>query len=119
MKVICTVFLAILLVSCATESTKTSSQEAFVQDGIRIIPPVKNMYGEGVFEEVRVEGFFDGGTDCTTIIDAEGKSFDVYINRRIGSENKGAIYLNAYPGESNSVLVIDQAGFKQKIGNFE
>lgn len=58
----------------------------------------------------------DGGTKWIKITDAEGKKFDVYIDHRIDTTTPGSIYLIDYPGKSNSVRVVDQRDFEQKIG---
>jgi uncharacterized protein (UPF0218 family) len=64
----------------------------------------------------------DGGTTWLTIIDSKGKKFDVYFDRRFRVENgrivgnePGTIYLNAYPTDSNAVMVINQDEFRNKV----
>ena len=89
----------------------------FVQKDIRIVPPVKQQRDDqGYLVTAEVN---DGGTKEIKITDAEGRTFDVYIDHRINSKTPGAIYLNAYPGETNSVRVANQHEFNQKVGVFE
>jgi len=57
----------------------------------------------------------DGGTQPGRFTDARGRTFDFYIDHRIGTTTPGAIYLNAYPQKPKSVRVIDQTEFKQKL----
>ncbi len=89
---------------------------AFVQDGIRIVPPVEREHVGGL---IVINAFNDGGTKQVKITDVEGKTFDIYIDYRIGSKSPGAIYLNGYPGDSNTVRVVDQEAFKRKVGDFD
>ena len=92
---------------------------AFVQNDIRIVPPVIQ---EGYDKETKVSTlsmFNDGGTRWFKITDAEGNKFDVYVDHRIGSATTGAIYLVAYPDKPETVLVLDQKDFRKKIGVFE
>jgi hypothetical protein len=91
----------------------------FVQDGIRIVPPVSEEGSDPVSHTLTFSLFNDGGTRWVKITDAEGKKFDVYIDHRINSPTPAAIYLNAYPGKPDSVLVVDQKDFRKKIGVFE
>lgn len=69
--------------------------------------------------------FNDGGTRWIKITDAEGKKFDVYLDRRLSPDGSGGfpstngIYLMAYPGHSNSVRVVNEQDFKKKIGDFK
>jgi hypothetical protein len=100
----------ILIAGCA------QTNRAFIQDDIRIVPPVEQEHDD---RGIIITAFNDGGTKSVKITDAEGKTFNIYIDRRIDSKSPGAIYLNAYPGDSNSVRVVDQEAFKRKIGNFE
>ena len=83
----------------------------FVQDGIKIVPPIKHAQIQG--------GLDDGGTIRATITDARGKTFIIYTDKRMGAKSRGDVYLNAYPSESNSVHVLNQQEFRQKIGNFD
>jgi len=99
-----------------------NSPAPFIQDGIRIVPPV-------IRDETNSLNFFnDGGTQLFKITDAAGKKFDVYVDHRLVSDGAGGfaqdkgsgdIYLLAYPGNSNSVRVINQHEFRKKIGDFK
>jgi hypothetical protein len=91
----------------------------FVQDGIRIVPPVTQEGQDKGGQTFTLSVFNDGGTRWIKITDAEGRKFDVYIDHRIDTKTPGAIYLFEYPGKSNSVLVVNQRDFRQKIGAFE
>ena len=99
----------VLVAGCA------QTNRAFVQDGIRIVPPVEREHDGG---QIIITAFNDGGTKSIKITDADGKTFNIYIDHRINSKSPGAIYLNAYPGDSNSVRVVDQEAFKRKVGDF-
>ena len=88
----------------------------FVQDGIRIVPPVTR---EGHDDIERIGVFNDGGTQLFKITDAKGKQFEIYIDHRIGSPTPGAIYLRAYPDKPQSVRVLNQREFERKIGVFK
>ncbi|MBT7959228.1 MAG: hypothetical protein HN759_07830 [Akkermansiaceae bacterium] len=70
----------------------------------------------------------DGGTTMVRITDAAGKEWDVYFDRRIGLSpaprpgeevknvsNLETIYLNAYPSEPGSILVIHQKRFRDLV----
>jgi hypothetical protein len=85
----------------------------FVQGGIRIVSPVRQE--EGPNHTHIIDAFNDGGTKLIRITDAEGKKFDVYFDHRIGTSTPGAVYLVDKPGRSNSVLVVNQREFRQKI----
>jgi len=88
----------------------------FVQDGVRIVPPVTR---EG-HDDIESLGIFnDGGTHLFKITDAEGNHFDIYIDHRIDSPTPGAIYLRAYPDKPQSVRVLNQREFERKIGVFK
>jgi len=88
----------------------------FVQGGIRIVPPVTR---EG-HDDIESLGIFnDGGTHLFKITDAEGNHFDIYIDHRIDSPTRGAIYLRAYPDKPQSVRVLNQREFERKIGVFK
>lgn len=114
----------------------------FVQGQIRITPPVsreKNRHGEPVLWI-----YNDGGTLRIPIRDKKGRSFDVFIDHRMGrptggtvyigpyptnsnvlrpvrlhNPTDGAIYLNAYPTESNAIRVLRPDEFRQKVGDFD
>lgn len=96
------------LTGCAQQATP------FVQDNIKIVPPIKH---------AKIQpGLDDGGTIRATITDAGGKTFIIYIDKRAmagGNKTRGDVYLNAYPSESNSVHVLNQREFRQKIGDFD
>ncbi len=94
--------LAVLLIGC----TKTHTGD-FVQGRLKIVPPIQRS-GPGAVME-------DGGTTMFTIKDAVGKSFDIYIDHRLGTKTPGAIYLAAYPSDSHSVRVTNEAEFRQKV----
>jgi hypothetical protein len=101
------------------------THEPFVQDGIRIVPPVTEGYDKAAGTST-LNLFNDGGTRWVKITDAEGKKFDVYFDHRLVrnesggfSKTSGGIYLMAYPGHSNSVWVVNQQDFKKKIGDFK
>jgi hypothetical protein len=102
-----------LCVGCA------NTHGPFVQDGISIVSPVTQ---DGHDQETRastVSIFNDGGTRWIKITDAEGKKFDVYIDHRIETKTPRAVYLLDYPGKPNSVRIVNQREFKQKIGKLE
>ena len=111
MKAILTLTFLLLYAACAYPG------DAFVQNDIRIVPPVKQQLDKHGTNVVTV--FHDGGTRWIRITDAEGKSFDVYIDHRLFTKTPGAIYLVAYPDKTNSVRVLDQRDFTKKIGVFE
>src|SRR5882757_1061670 len=97
------------LISLALFAGCAHSISPFVQNDIRIVPPVKQEHdrqGDRVATLVN-----DGGTKWIKITDAEGKIVEVYIDHRIDSKTPGAIYLNAYPGGTNSVRVANQREF--------
>ena len=89
----------------------TNAGPEFVQGTIRIATPV-------TWETNKIARFWDGGTFLIPIRDAEGRVFDVYIDHRLQGPTPGAIYLNGYPGESNSIRVLDTVGFRRKVGDF-
>ena len=82
----------------------------FTQGDIRITAPVKVQSRSWAT---------DGGTVFTHLLDAKGRSLDVYVDYQIGSPTRGAIYLNAYRGERNSVRVINEKQFKSIVGDLE
>jgi hypothetical protein len=105
MKQLRTLILLALLAGCARTSRE------FVQGNVRIDLPVIRELGPPALE--------DGGTLEIAIRDAKGRGFTLFIDHRINSPTPGAIYLNAYPGESNSIRVLDAPGFKQRVGDFD
>lgn len=90
----------------------------FVQNDIKIVPPVTREGYDPVAQTYKLNLINDGGTRWIKITDAEGKPFDIYIDHRIGSTTPGAIYLNASPGKTNSVRVLNEPEFRRKMGVF-
>ena len=114
------------------------ADEAFVQGDITIVPPVRvETNNAGVRHILH---WNDGGTQMINITDNMGNRFAVFFDYRFTNStsqltsqvnisgpsandekvislprNQGTIYLHDYPGRSNSVLVIDQKGFRHKI----
>jgi len=74
-----------------------STTSPFVQNDIRIVPPVTQEGYDGTSGIGKLTVFNDGGTQLVKIRDAEGKQFNVYIDHRINSRTLGAIYLRACP----------------------
>jgi ABC-type Fe3+-hydroxamate transport system substrate-binding protein len=111
MKAILTFTLLVLFTGCV------SLASPFVQDDIKIVPPVKQQLDTQGKKLVIM--FHDGGTKQIKITDAEGRTFDIYIDHRLFTKTPGAIYLNAYPDTTNSVRVLNQQDFTRKIGAFE
>jgi hypothetical protein len=132
MKMIITCLVGLVCASCAT------CPKQFAQGDIRIVPPVQRQKdATGGWSEYL---YNDGGTRMFTITDAEGKTFDVYFDARLDLTNlqkattfhyesiqdvlprehrihQQPIYLNGYPETSNSVRVIDQEVFRDRILN--
>lgn len=52
-----------------------------------------------------------------TIIDATGKTFDLYMYHRFGNEKDWGFYLNGYPEYKGGIRVMNEADFKRKILN--
>lgn len=103
MKLILSLIAVTLLASCANTPTKD-----FVQGSVRITPPIH-------MDPIPFTILEDGGTAPGRFTDAKGRIFDFYIDRRIGTKTRDAIYLNAYPGRPKSVRVKNEAEFKQKL----
>ena len=106
--VICFLFTSSCSISKETHAVATS----FIEGNIRIVPPVT------VKRETK--GFLidlhnDGGTKMVTIIDAEGKSFDLYMYHRLGREKDWGFYLNGYPQYKGGIHVTNEADFERKI----
>jgi hypothetical protein len=99
-----------LLIVVALSAGCAKPGPEFVQGNVRITTPVKKRDSATAM---------DGGTEFISIRDAKGRVFEVYIDHRLGTWTPGAIYLNAYPGKSNSVQVLDVRDFKQKVGDFD
>ena len=88
-----------------------TNNQAFIQGSIKIVPPIRHAQIQA--------GLDDGGTIRATITDAHGKTFVIYIDHRAWTTNRGDVYLNAYPSESNSVHVTNQKEFRLKIGDYD
>ncbi len=100
-----------LILGCGCAGT---SRVARCYDGVRVAFPVKQKTTWRGY--VRHKTFTDGGTSMFQIVGADGRVIDVYIDRRIGkAKTRGDIYLKAYPGDSGSIHVTDQAGFKRDV----
>jgi hypothetical protein len=110
------------------EITPTPPQP-FVQGDITIVPPVKVLpdivvvqltNGNGQPDVTIINGsagqLKDGGTRSRRIKDATGREFEIYLPHRIDMP-EGEIYLNAYPGEPDSVRVLHPQDFRTKIGD--
>jgi hypothetical protein len=104
----------VFLTACAsTANVARDSVVPFSEGKIRIVPPVKLSECKDGYDG---KLYNDGGTSMITIVDAEGKAFDVYFDRRIGKKkNPPTIYLYDYPDDPGSDCLIDQAGFRKKI----
>src|ERR1043166_5857072 len=73
---------------------------AYVQKGLVITPPITQAVDRN--GDIVERAFNDGGTKMVRVTDASGKTFDVYIDHRIGKENEwGTVYVNGDPGTSN------------------
>jgi hypothetical protein len=91
-----------------------TNSQAFIQGSIKIVPPIQHAQ---IYAACN-----DGGTIRADITAADGKIFIVYIDKRVmlgGNKTRGDVYLNAYPSETNSVHVLNQLEFRQKIGDFD
>src|SRR6185503_13948098 len=110
-------FAPLLLLALCTGCASTTGP--FVQNDIRIVPPVTDEGYDSATGTLKLNIFADGGARYVTIKDAEGNRFEVYIDRRLDSTTRGAIYLNAYPDKTNSVRVINEREFRRKIGALE
>jgi len=108
--------LSLIMPLCAGCVNTTSP---FVQNDIRIVPPVAQQGYDSTTGIEKIKVINDGGTQLFKITDAEGKQFDIYIDHRIGSPTPGAIYLRAYPDKPQSVRVLNQREFERKIGVFK
>lgn len=86
----------------------------FVEGDIRVVSPIRRAKSkEGLFVERR---YNDGGTTMIRIVDALGKAFDVYVDRRLTRETEwGTIYLNGYPGSRGAIRILKQGQFKDRI----
>ena len=105
--------LCLLVGSCVTQP------RLFVQGDIRIVLPARQETDEQGHTPFKI--WNDGGTTQISVVDAEAHKFDVYFDHRLRGTSSnfvrgpGTIYLNGYPGTSNSVLVIDQERFKKTV----
>jgi len=109
--------LAIIIAALSLGCARTHAP--YVQDGIRIVPPVTCDGYDPNAPTTPMISYNDGGTKLVKITDATGQKFDVYIDHRIDTKTPGAIYLLDYPGKSNSVPVVNLRDLKQRIGDFE
>ena len=101
MKTKATLLLVMLLGGC----TETGTKE-IIQGDIRLTPPIEKL-GLAVLE--------DGGSMTGGIKDAKGRTFDVFIDYRLGTKTPGAVYLNGKPGDPKSVLITNGAAIKQML----
>ena len=108
MKATRTLVLLGLVAGCAHTETKD-----FVQGSIRIIRITPPIHKDTTAQYVTLN---DGGTQPGMFTDAKGRTFEFYIDHRIGTKTPGAIYVNAYPGEPGSVRIRDEAEFRKKLG---
>jgi hypothetical protein len=99
------IILAALLAGCA----KTSTSD-FVQDGITIVLPIRNVSQRAAFK--------DGGTIEFSLTDGAGKTVLFYIDHRLESKTPDAIYLVAYPDKAHSIRVTNEVEFR-KIVRFQ
>ena len=98
----------------AGSTTPQATRSSFKEGKIQISLPVKLVRNkEGYLEE---KSFNDGGTRMVTIIDAEGKSIDVYIDHRLEKRDSwGGVYLYDYPDTPDSVRLVNQTAFKKEV----
>lgn len=106
-----------LAAAAASTSAKDMQRNVispFIEGNIRIISPIQPAKTK---DGLLIKGHYnDGGTSMITIIDAHGKSFDVYVDHRMTREKEwGTIYLNGYPGSRDSIRLSKQSEFKNKI----
>jgi hypothetical protein len=102
MKPKATLTLMVLLAGCMDTATKD-----LIQGDIRLTPPIENL-GLGVLE--------DGGSMTGRFKDASGRTFDVFIDYRLGTKSPGAVYLNGRPGDLKSVRFTNGVVIKQMLG---
>jgi len=100
--------LSVMVVAAFAGCAHTPSRD-FVQGHLRVTPPVR-------WKRAPASVIEDGGTAFGIFTDAEGRTFDFYVDHRIGTTTPNAIYLQAYPGDRKSVWGKDQAEFRQKLG---
>jgi hypothetical protein len=106
--VICFVFTS----SCSVSKEMHAVSTPFTEGNSRIVPPVRVKRGTKGF---LIDLHTDGGTKMVTIIDAEGKSFDLYMYHRLGREKDWGFYLNGYPEYKGGIHVTNEADFERKI----
>lgn len=97
-----------LLAGCARTDNKD-----FVQGSIRMIritPPIQKD------TTVQYTILNDGGTQPGQFTDAKVRTFEYYIDNRLGTKTPGAICLNGYPGDPGSVRIRNEAEFRNKLG---
>ena len=98
-----------LLLVCCLMGCASTQVRPFVQDNLVVTPPVA--IGSPAFA-------LDGGTAAFIITDATGKRFAAYIDHRCGEpQYDGQVWLNGYPGETNSIMITDRKGFIKRILN--
>jgi hypothetical protein len=104
----------VALLGCVACVSCSELHKPYIDGNVRIMPPVKqekDQQGNTI-----EESFNDGGTKMIRITDSENRSFDLYIDGRIGRESDwGTIYINGYPDSSNSVRLTNQNVFKKTI----
>ncbi len=96
----------IILTALSAGCAKTSSSD-FVQDGIRIVLPIRNVSQQAAFQ--------DGGTIEFSLIDGAGKTVLFYVDHRLETKTPDAIYLVAYPDKAHSVRVTNEVEFRKIV----
>jgi hypothetical protein len=99
----------IILAALSAGCSKTSTSD-FVQDGIRIVLPIRNVSQRAAFQ--------DGGTIEFSLTDGAGKTVLFYVDHRLETKTPDAIYLVAYPDKAHSVRVTNEVEFR-KIVRFQ
>jgi hypothetical protein len=98
--------LALLTLALVAGCTKAATED-LVQGNLRLTPPVQKL-DLGVLE--------DGGSLKGRIKDAKGRTFDIFIDYRLGTKTPGAVYLNGEPGDPKGELFTNGAAIKQMLG---
>ena len=100
---------------CVLSISCSGTVDVFVQGDIRIALPVQLQ--TNAMRELK-----DGGTRVLPIIDATGRRYEVFFDRRFSQtpggdlvRAPGTIYLNGYPGKKESVLILNQNDFKRRV----
>lgn len=101
-----------LLSSCITSKATRTAASPFTEGKIYIVPPVRLLKTE---KGIAMEIHQDGGTKMLTIIDAAGRSFDLYMYHRFGHEKDWGFYLNGYPGFRGGIRVRNESEFEQRV----